>query len=80
MSAETHAGETYEEWRSRLATMHDEGARDAMVGVMGRDNVPVVCGDYCYGGSADPDFEEILADLAEAGWRLVREGAVDGGQ
>jgi len=40
--------------------MHDDGARDALRDVLNRDNVPVVCGSYCYGGSAAPDYTEIL--------------------
>jgi hypothetical protein len=79
MSSETREGESYDAWRTRLAAMHDDGAEAALLDVLGHDNVPVECGSYCYGGSAAPDYTEILADLAEAGWRLTREGVPSDG-
>ncbi len=68
------AGESYAAGRARLAAEHDDGARDALKDVLGYDNLPVECMAYCHGGSAKPDLTEILADLTEAGWRLVRRG------
>lgn len=65
------AAETYDEMRARLRDSHDTGASDALSDAMAC-NVEVDCMAYCYGGHPDPDYDEILADLAEAGWRLVR--------
>lgn len=61
----------WREKRAALVTTHDDGAisslEDAIAG-----NADVKCGSYCLGGAADVDAYEVLADLAEAGWRLVR--------
>jgi hypothetical protein len=62
----------YREEREALAARHDEGAADAMHAAI-HDNADVSCLAYCYGGSASVDATEVLADLAEAGWKVVRD-------
>jgi hypothetical protein len=63
---------SYEAMRARHAKRHDGGATEAMAAALTCDNIEVDCMPYCYGGSAVADVPEILADLAEAGWRLCR--------
>lgn len=64
----------WREKRAALVNTHDDGAistlEEAIAG-----NADVRCMAYCYGGSADVDVYEVLADLAEDGWRLVRADA-----
>lgn len=51
---------------------HDEGClpdvEDAIY-----ENTEVRCGAYCMGGSAVVDGLGFLADMAEAGWKIVRD-------
>lgn len=63
--------QSWNESRARLAATHDAGADEALRLTLTLDTLPVECMTYCYGGSARPDITEILADLADAGWRLV---------
>jgi hypothetical protein len=59
----------YQAERQRLAASHDDGAGEALRDAL---DLTVECGSYCYGGTARCDIPETLAELAEAGWRLVR--------
>lgn len=63
--------EPYEARRARMALAHDDGASDAVDEAV-RDALSVSCSSYCYGGSPRFDVAEALAELAGAGWRLVR--------
>lgn len=69
-------GESWESWRRRLSLAHDDDAFGVLDDVLDSDTLPVRCGSYCLGGTARPDIPEILACLAEAGWRLTRVEAV----
>ena len=62
----------YEAGRDVLAAAHDKGAGDALREAV-RDNASVDCMAYCYGGSPTLELRDVLADLAEAGWRLTQE-------
>jgi hypothetical protein len=61
----------YREKRAALVKTHDDGAistlEEAVAG-----NAETECMAYCLGGSPKVDIYEVLADLAEEGWRLVR--------
>lgn len=63
--------ERYEARRDRLADSHEEGAEVALREAID-ENTTVDCISYCYGGTSVTEVFEVLADLAEAGWRIVR--------
>jgi hypothetical protein len=69
MKREMNAQERWEAERKELSARHAPGARVALKEAM-HGNCDVECMRYCYGGTAKPDLTEILAELAEHGWRL----------
>lgn len=61
----------YREQRAGLAAKHDDGAGDALRSAV-YANAGTDCTSYCYGGSPKVDVHEVLADLAELGWRITK--------